>query len=121
MLMGTGILGVEQPAGTRLNPTDKTISKTISGTTVFDLYASNSGYFVNGQNYKVVVKYSDGTSNEYRTTVISDRSPTTTSPLATINSKDQYSFPIKIRRTISLIVFVGVPGFHRLRRSSRGL
>jgi hypothetical protein len=63
------VLGVEQPAGTRLNPTDKSITKTISGKTVFELYASDSGYFNSGQYFKAIVTYSDGSKTEAITAI----------------------------------------------------
>ncbi len=68
---GYWVLGVEQPAGTRLNPTDKSISKTITGSTSFELYASSSGYFNSGQYFKVVVHYTDGSTSEASTVISS--------------------------------------------------
>ena len=66
---GYWVLGVEQPAGNRLNPTDESISKTVSGKTVFELYASDSGYFNSGQYFKVIVTYSDGSKTEAVTAI----------------------------------------------------
>ena len=63
------VLGVEQPAGNRLNPTDKSISKTITGNTFFELYASDAGDFTNGQSFKAIVTYTDGSTIEALTTI----------------------------------------------------
>jgi hypothetical protein len=82
---GHWILGVEQPSGNRLNPTDKSISKTITTTTTFELYGANSGKFKEGQHFKAVVEFTDGTSSEAITTVSKTTTPTPTSyPEATL-------------------------------------
>ncbi len=75
---GNWILGVEQPSGNRLNPTDKPISKTITTTTTFELYGANSGWFKEGQHFKAVVEFTDGTSSEAITTVSKTTTPTPT-------------------------------------------
>ena len=75
---GYWVLGVEQPAGTRLNPTDKDIAKTITGSTTFELYASTSGYFNSGQYFKVVVHYTDGSTSEALTVISATQQTTTT-------------------------------------------
>ena len=75
---GYWILGVEQPSGNRLNPTDKSISKTITTTTTFELYGANSGWFKEGQHFKAVVEFTDGTSSEAITTVSKTTTPTPT-------------------------------------------
>jgi len=70
---GHWILGVFDRSGKLLNPIDESHTLKIRDEIRLELYAANSGFFKEGQTFKLTINYTDDTSEEILTKITSQK------------------------------------------------